>query len=151
MIKWRLVIVCAGTLLIDPALAQRFLEDPESLDVPSSPAAQEFALVCLTNRTEYNVPFRVRWDAEGERWQNYKLLPGNFRWFYWRYGKGERRSPDFRIVFYSSPGSKSQTTGQDLKRWRSTRAKCEDKCCEDAYRYGFLLRKGMILLADESE
>lgn len=154
MFSCRLIVLISVTLFADSVFAQRVLECPDCEDVASDPAEQEYALVCVTNRTDHNVPFRVQWMAEGQNWQEYdRFLPEDYQGFHWPYGEGEGKSPRFRIVFFSSPGSKLNTTGLDLKkkRSRSAETRCKGQCCSDAYRYGFLEENGRIVLVSETE
>jgi hypothetical protein len=86
--------------------------------------ATPHGLVCLRNRTNWDINYRYRW-GEAE-WKSQTVSAGHSRFHWWNYAPGSHSSPNFEIRFDADFTNGTDYRQYDLKRYRAADTDCWD-------------------------
>lgn len=100
------------------------------------------ALVCITNATQNDVKYAVRWGDDGQ-WESFVTAPNHVHYFSWTYALGSRSSPSFWISYDSSFAAGFQGKLHSLNKYATNGTDCSN-----GYNYVFKVSGQGIQLYD---
>jgi hypothetical protein len=83
-----------------------------------------YGLVCLVNRTDWDINYRFRW-GDGE-WRSRTVSADRSRYHWWDYAPGSHSSPNFEIRFDADFTNGTNYRQYDLERYRAANKDCWD-------------------------
>ncbi len=89
--------------------------------------ANQFAVVCLINRTNIPVTYHFKWRrGKYNKWAKQVIKPGARRWHSWTYRSGSRSSPEFDVKFdYDIRRGRNKTKSYSLVRYQAPAESCK--------------------------
>ena len=90
---------------------------------PLPPNAKPYAVVCLVNKTGWDINYKFRWGDKP--WQSKAVSQGKSRWHAFKYAFGSAKSPAFRISFDTDFSGNDQWRSYTLKRYQAVAKECK--------------------------
>ncbi|MDJ0733904.1 MAG: hypothetical protein QNJ47_07440 [Nostocaceae cyanobacterium] len=103
-----------------------FIATPQGSAIAGK-GANQFAVVCLINRTNIPITYRFKWRrGKYNKWAKQVIKPGARRWHSWTYKSRYRSSPKFDIKFdYDIRPGRNKTKSYSLVRYQAPAESCK--------------------------